>query len=129
MDREQAARSVILDYSDYLTSGGLAFHFSGKRVCQVFVVIWNETQYAVERWQRGWKSNPLRHGLRNALFRLGCWSIYSDAGTGRFACDLRDGASDPYGSEAGRPEFEVEGATLGFVVRCHRILFVDGKDV
>jgi hypothetical protein len=80
-------------------------------------------------WQRGSRSNPLRHRARHPLFQAGSRSIDIDAGTGRFACDLRDGGSDAHSSEAGWPEFEVEAAAVGLAVACNRIFFVNGEYV
>src|ERR1700728_5311834 len=52
------------------------------------------------------------------IFRVGGRSINVDAGSSRLPRDFRDGGSDAHGSEAGRPEVEVEGTGVRFAVAC-----------
>jgi hypothetical protein len=65
--------------------------------------------------------SPSPRHARHAFFRVGSWSIDSDAGTGRCSRDLREGVSDADGIEAGRPEFEIESTAIGFAVGGNRI--------
>jgi hypothetical protein len=98
-------------------------------VRRIFLVIASQAGRRWEWWRKGIRCNPLRHRGPHAFLQVGSRSVYGDAGTGRFACDLRDGASDADVNEAGRPEFEVEGTAVGFAIGCNRIFFVNGKDV
>src|SRR3984885_8144307 len=62
------------------------------------------------------------------FFRAESWSIDGNAGSGRFSGDLLYGLSNADGSEAGRPESEIEGTGVGAAVGGNHIFLVHGKD-
>src|ERR1700683_1427651 len=63
------------------------------------------------------------------IFRVGSRSIDGDAGTRGCSRDLRDRGSDADSIIAGRAEFDIEGAAIGFAVGGNPIVFVDGENV
>jgi hypothetical protein len=71
--------------------------------------------------------NPFRYGW--VAFRPDRRSIDADAGTGGCTIDLRDRGSDADRIKAGRLEFEIEAATIGFAVGSNSIFFVDSEHV